>query len=245
MLSSIPGQNERWTQIAALQPPPVAEPGQNGGSGFDNAGTTAADPSAVSPVAGSTASPLSSNMSFMLMMFGGGLGSAGGSGSANGSGSATQTVGSPDDTPGQQGGTNLGPLMAELQSFVSSMINGTSAGTSTSASGTTAAPGGASLASNPLLQDLNSSASDLGTTVASADATQQMPPPSGGGSPSQSGGGNDITNTGTAVAARRWGDGPAGAGGGWQEQFLMAAYASGSTSGVNGATTTTLQSITV
>jgi hypothetical protein len=250
MISSIPGQNERWTQMTALQSPPVAQSGQNGDSGFGSTATTAAGPSTVSPVTGSTASPLSSNMSFMLMMMGGGPDSANVSGPANASGSAIQTVGSPDDTSDQQSGASL---VAQLQSFLSSMTGATSAATAASAplatawGGATVAPGsGPSPASSPGLPDLNNDAAGLETMVASADATQTVPPTTGGGgSPAKSNGGNDITNTGTAVAARRWGDGPAGAGGGWEQQFLMAAYASGKTSGVNDATMSALQSITV
>jgi hypothetical protein len=80
VIHSVVGQNERWAQLTALQPSPAAQSGQGGGPAFSNAGTTTADPTVVNPVAGSTSSPLSSNMSFMLMMFGGGLDSATGSG---------------------------------------------------------------------------------------------------------------------------------------------------------------------
>ena len=86
VIHSVVGQSERWAQLTALQPPPAAQSGQGSGPGFSNAGTTPADPTVVNPIAGSTASPLSSNMSFMLMMFGGGLASATGSGAAGGTG---------------------------------------------------------------------------------------------------------------------------------------------------------------
>ena len=73
MIHSVVGQNERWAQLTALQLSPAAQSSQGGGPAFRNAGTTTADPTVVDPIAGSTPSLLSSNMSFMLMMLGGDL----------------------------------------------------------------------------------------------------------------------------------------------------------------------------
>jgi hypothetical protein len=53
VIHSVVGQNERWAQLTAFQPPPTAQSGQGAGSAFSNVGTTAADPSVVNPVAGS------------------------------------------------------------------------------------------------------------------------------------------------------------------------------------------------
>jgi hypothetical protein len=238
VIHSVVGQNERWAQLTALQTPPAIPSGQGGGPALSNAGTAAPDPTAVSPVAASTASPLSSNTSLMLMLFGGGLDPAGstvGNGSTIGSGSPTQTVGSPDETTGTVGGSGIASLLADLQSLMASLAGGASAATSTSAStpasGSTPAPAvsGPSSNGNSLFQNLDRIASDLGTIVASTGSTQRQTPPPGG-APS---GGNDITNTISAAAIASWGDGPSGPGGGWQEQFALAAYESGSASGPN------------
>lgn len=223
MIHSIVGQSERWAQLTALQPPPAAQSGPGSGPGFSNVGTTAADPTVVNPVAGSTASPLSSNMSFMLMMFGGGLdsttGSGAGAGSTSGSGSTTA---SPDETSNIQGGTGAASILANLQSLIASLTGGTSGTPAT-------APTGSSL-----LQDLDSIITDLGTTTTTPGGAQPPPPPpSSGAATGQPSDGNDITNQSSAAAVATWGDGPAGPGGGWQEQFALAAYQSGSTSGPN------------
>ncbi len=239
MISSIVGQNERWAHLTALQSPPAIPSGQGGGPALSNAGTTAPDPTAVSPVTASTASPLSSNTSLMLMLFGGGLDPAGsstvGNGSSIGSGSPTQTVGSPDETTGTVGGSGIASLLADLQSLMASLAGGASAATSSSASTPASssppapAVSGPSSNGNSLFQNLDRIASELGTIVASTSSTQRQTPPPGG-APS---GGNDITNTISASAIASWGDGPSGPGGGWQEQFALAAYKSGSASAPN------------
>lgn len=248
MISSVVGQNERWAQLTALQTPPAIPSGQGGGPAPSNAGTTAADPTVVNPVAASTASPLSSNTSLMLMLFGGGLDPAGSttgsgsttsSGSPTGSGSTTQTVGSPDDTTGTADGSGVASLLADLQSLMASLTGGASAATSSSAStpatGSTPPPAvsGPPASGNSLFQDLDSIPSDLGTIIASTGSTQQQTPPPGGASSGPPSGGNDTSNTISAAAIASWGDGPSGAGGGWQEQFALAAYQSGNASGPN------------
>jgi hypothetical protein len=72
VVTSIGGLNERWAQIAALQPPQAVRPGRDGGPGFGNGGTATTDLPPISPVAGSTASPLSNDTNFLLTMFSGG-----------------------------------------------------------------------------------------------------------------------------------------------------------------------------
>jgi hypothetical protein len=240
-----------------LQLPPAAQSGLGDGATFSNAGTTIADPTVVNPVAGSTTLPMSSNMSFMLMMFGGGLDSATGSGSANGtdssggtgsttgtdsaarSGSATPTAGSPDDTSDTQIGSSLATMLADLQSLMTTLTGGrTALGNATAPVGS-----GTSATGSSLSQHLDSIVSNMGTMVAATGSAQPPPLPGASGGPSSEG--NDITNPGSAVAAATWGDGPAGPGGGWQEQFAIAAYESGNASGPNTALASTLQSVTV
>jgi hypothetical protein len=71
VLSSIGGQNDRWVQIAALQPPAPSQPGRDGGLGSGTAGTATTDLPPINPIAGSIASPLSSDTNFLLTVFGG------------------------------------------------------------------------------------------------------------------------------------------------------------------------------
>ena len=245
MIHSVLGQNERWAQLTALQLSAAAQSGQGGGPAFSNAGTTTADPTVVDPIAGSMPSPLSSNMSFMLMMLGGGLDSATGSGAAGGTGltsGSASTTGSPNTTPGTQGGTGAAPILANLQI---ASLTGSTSGDAALSSATAPAGSGASPTSSSLLQGLNSIVTDLGTTAATTGRTQPPPPPPSAaptGPPSR---GNDITNPSWAAAVATWGDGPSGPGGGWQEQFALAAYASGNVSGLSGVSDSARESLTV
>ncbi len=245
MIHSVVGQNERWAQLSVLQPPPAAQSGQGRGPAFGSVGTTAADPTVVSPVAGSTPSPLSSNMSFMLMMFGGGLDSANGSGAAGATGltgGSGSTTTSPNDPSNTQGGTGTASVLADLQSLIASLTGG-SAGTS--ASGSASAPGASAalLTGSSPTQDLDSIVADLGTPAARPGSGQPPPPPAGGAATGQPKYGDDITNPGSAAADATWGDGPSGPGGGWQEQFALAVYQSGSAAGPNSQSS--LQSLSV
>jgi hypothetical protein len=272
VIHSIAGQNERWARLDASQSPPTAQSGQNGGSGFGNVGTTAAGASVVNPIGGDTAQPLSGNMNLMLMMFGGGSGAANGTNASSGTDSATQTAGAPDDTSAAsaaQSGPGMASLLADLQSLLSSLGGNATSPTDANASGTTGTSGappsigtqptgtqptgtqptgtsstGASSTGNSLLQDLDSIASDLGTIVASAGGA---PPPSGGPASRWPGRdhADDISNPGTA-SAEPWRNGwDATTGGGWQQQYGLAAYTSGELSGTTGATASALQNITV
>jgi hypothetical protein len=71
VLNSIGGQNERWAQIAVLQPPPPSQPSQHGGPALSHAGMARTGLPSISPIAGSTASPLSNDTNFLLAVFGG------------------------------------------------------------------------------------------------------------------------------------------------------------------------------
>jgi hypothetical protein len=250
VLSSISGQNERWAQLAALQPPPATQSSQDGGQDFSNSGTVASGTSTLGPIASNTASPLSNDMNFMLMMFGGGTSST------SSSGSTTQTTG-PDDTSGTsitQGGTSFASLLTDLQSLLSTLGGGTSS--TTDATTTSASIGNASTIDNTgsvsstLRQDLDSIASDLGTIAASFGGIQPPPPPPDVTSSGQSANGiSDISNTATASVESAWSTGwgsTSGAADSWRQQFGFAAYAAAADqSGLNTATTSAQQSINV
>jgi hypothetical protein len=72
VVTSIGGLNDRWAQIAALQPPQAVQPGRDGGPAFGNGGTATTDLPPISPIAGGTASPLSNDTNFLLTIFNGG-----------------------------------------------------------------------------------------------------------------------------------------------------------------------------
>jgi hypothetical protein len=222
----------------------------------------------VNPIGGDTAQPLSGNMNFLLMLFGDGsgatnrTGSASGTSGTSGSGSETQTAGAPDDTSAAsaaQGGASQASLLADLQSLLSSLggnrpsainPNGTgTAGTSSTpspngATSTGTASTGTASIGNSLPRDLDSIAPDLGTVVAS---TGGSPPPPGGAGGGWPGGGraDAIGNPGTASTEPAWRQNwDAIPGGGWQQHYGLAAYASGGQSGTSSATTAALQNIT-
>jgi hypothetical protein len=236
VINSVVGQNLPWVQLAAFLSPPVAQSAQSDGSTFNNVGTRAADASVVSPVTGSTSAALSSDISLTLLMLGSGSatgsGSPTGTGLSGGSGPAAQTVGSPDDTP-TQSATGLESMLASLQSLMATLTGGASAASS-----------GTSPAANSIFQDLDGVLSNVGTLVASTNGPQATPSAANGTSSAPPSGGNDITNTGSVDYAS-WGDGPAGAGGGWLQQFATTAYERGTTSGVNTASAALLQGISV
>lgn len=256
MIHSIVGQNERWAQLAALQPPPAALSGQGGGLGFSNSGTAVADPSVVQAISGDASSPLSSNMNFMLMMFGSGSSTSGagittGASSGSGTSSATDTAGAPGDPSDTQDMANFGPMLAELQSLMSGMSGNSSSAANTSPA-TTAALSNATT-SNSSAGSASQSQAGAGPIVASLGGGQAPPPPSGEASGTQSTkgtGSDDITNTGTTVASAEPAlqsnlNGTSGAAASWTQQFAVSAYTSGEISGLNSATTSALQSITV
>ncbi len=244
MIHPLIGQNERWAQYAALQPPPGAQSGQAGGSAFSNQGTVGADPTVVNPISSGSGSPLSSDTNFMLFFFNSGTSSAGGSGAPTGTGSPTQTTGAPDDTSASQGGTSLtAQLLTDLQSFVADLTKAggagsaaTSAGSATGSSAGTAASGaGTPSATSSLAQDLEAITSAVGT-VAFAFL--------GESSPGATGAGNAGGNADSATTEPSWRDRTFGPGDGWRQRFGPAAYAASDQSGQTSATASALQRIT-
>ncbi len=143
MVASIGGLNERWLQIAALQRPQAVQPGSGGGPGLGNGGTVTTDLPPISPVASSTASPLSSDTNLLLTMFSGGIQSARSASRANAptTSAAAQEPSSaasrlqPDaqlslsDPPvdAAADGITGSTLVQELQALVSSDVRRTSA----------------------------------------------------------------------------------------------------------------------
>jgi hypothetical protein len=63
VLSSVSAPNDRWGQIAALQPPSAAKSDRQSGSGPANVTNT----TPLSPVTGATTMPLASDMTYLLM----------------------------------------------------------------------------------------------------------------------------------------------------------------------------------
>ena len=260
MLSSISGQTDRWAQLAAMQDSPLIPSSQSNAGGSGTTSTPAANATAVTPITASGSTPLSSDTGLMLLMFGGppnGANSAG----ANGANTASQT----SAAAGAQGG--FGSLLSQLQSLVSSLTGNsstTSGSTGSIAAASTAASAGTTSGSTTtaidnsgsldgaLLQGLNGINSDAGTVAAPFGGTQATPPPRGtatsagdansGSSGQPSSEDTAIANTHSAWADRTWGDGPSGAGGGWQ-QSQIATYLSQSQTGLDSATASATQSV--
>lgn len=267
MSISIFGQNERWAQIQAYQPPPASQSGQSGGQlggpGGAQGGAQggAWDPSlgtstssGSTAIAGGTSATLSENTSFALIAFGGW---------GNGPATSTQTAGqsstsSPSDasspasaTVGQtaitQNGTSaVSQLFTDLQSLLSALTGtptssastpGTSDTTGTAANTGTVA---ATTLNSSVLQDLQTVASDL-TAIASADGGRSPGRPPWASDISNSG---TISNTGTTTGTT--GGWSGGYSDGFQQQFALSVYSSSNLSGVDNSTTTSsLTSINV
>jgi hypothetical protein len=262
VLSSISGQTDRWAQLAAMQDSPLIPSSQSNGGGSGMPSTPVGNAAAVSPITASGGTPLSSDTGFMLLMFGGLPGGA------NGANTAAQTSAAATDAATGAQGSGFGSLLSQLQSMVSSLTgnSSTTAGTGSSGSiaagGTSASAGASSSAAtavtnlgsldSALVQDLNAITSDAGTVAAAFGGAQATAPP-GGSTTSASGASsgstnqpssNDtaISNAHSAWADRTWGDGPSGAGGGWQ-QFKIATYLSQGAAGSDSATAAAMQSV--
>jgi hypothetical protein len=232
VIHSLIGQNERWAQLAALQPPPGAQAAQPGGSAFSNLGTVAPDPTVVNPVSSGSGSALTNDTSFLLFFLNSGSGTATGT-SSTGSNAATQTAGAADDTSGTQGATSLAAqLLTDVQSFLSALA-GSSASAGNGPSGVGTPPATSSLA-----QDIDAITS-AGGTVAFA--------PANGSAPSGSDGGNEVGNTGSASAEPSWRNGwddGRRTDAAWRQQFGLAAYSASDQSGQTTSTASALQAIT-
>jgi hypothetical protein len=154
---SISGQNARWAQINAYQPPSTVRSGQNGGWNSIGQATPSSGSASNVPAVGGTTGALSDSTSFALMAFGGW-----GNGSANSTQAAGQSSGATSDaasaTPastgltsptstGQAGITQAGTisvtqLIADLQSMLSALTGTpTSSASGTGSSGTTGTTG--------------------------------------------------------------------------------------------------------
>jgi hypothetical protein len=161
VLTSVGSQNERWAQIAALQQSRPRQPGQDPGPSFGNIGTATTDLPPISPIAGNTASPLSSDTNFLLMI-------ANGTGQAAGRTAASAVLASPqpgsvqDRTnnaaqPGSQPGLPAGTedagsdgimgstLVQTLQALVSAGINVASVPAGSPSAGKAGSSGGDSI----------------------------------------------------------------------------------------------------
>jgi len=121
--SSISGQNERWAQLGAYQPPPISQSGQNPGWGSTNWTTASGGTNASTASAGGASGAQSNDMSFALMAFG----NASGNGSVTSSQSAGQSGDASSSGSAAQVGSSLGSqLLTDMQSLLSS-LTGTAA----------------------------------------------------------------------------------------------------------------------
>jgi hypothetical protein len=166
---SISGQNERWAQLAAYQPPST-KPGQSAG-GYPASGTTAPASGSTGNAASGTSGALSDGMSLALMAFSGAWGTGPGTSSSKAPG---QSGGTSDPSPSGVPATtpNASSVDSQLLTDVQSMI---------------AALTGTPTGSPPPLN--TQAVTSNPDTLASVSGTSQP-----GTSPSSS---NDISNTGT------------------------------------------------
>jgi hypothetical protein len=252
---SISGQNERWAQLSAYQPPPMPRPGQSGGSD-PSVGTTTApgSPGTNNSTPASTSGALSDGMSFALMAFSGswGVGTGTSSQGANQS-TGTSNAAAPGSTPSTSNGTSpQSQLLTDVQSLLSALTgsSGSASGATTSSAAASSTGSGAGTQtglSSSILQDLQTVASDLGA-ISSASGTSQ---PGGTASPQgappwgNDSSNNDISNTGTSASDGNAGGWRPGYSDGFQQQYAASAYGAGMTSGLDGSTTSALASITV
>jgi hypothetical protein len=218
VVTSIGGLNERWAQIAALQPPQAAQaaqaaqPGRDGGPAFGNGGPTVTDVPPISPVAGSTASPLSNDTNFLLTMFSGGA-----------TAPSRTTALTPSPAPEQDASSAAAQLQpdAQLSLFVPTVGAG--------ADGIT----GSTLVQE--LQVLVSGGGGRGPTAGSGSSPSGGPP----------GASDAIGNSDTAVPSWHNGwDNTTGPGDRGRQQVGHAAYASGDFSGQDSETASVLQGVT-
>jgi hypothetical protein len=268
---SVSGQNERWAQLGAYQPPPPSQASQN--SGWDAAiGTSSlSDPTGNAGPPNNFFGALSDSMSLALMSLNGWSSGATtptqinetSSGASNASSTNSTSAGQAAIT---QGGTgSVSELVSDLQSLLAALTGTASPTNTTGTSGTAATSGtsdttansgtaAATALSSTVLQDLQAVASDLNSIAATSGVTQ---PPGGseGPPPSSNSWFNDISNTGTASAsmstdvsnpgATATAQSPAGPWQGFMQQFAFSAYSAGTTSGLDSSTTSSLAAINV
>lgn len=234
MSSSISGQNERWAQLGAYQPPPISQSGQNPGWGSTNWTTASGGTNASTASAGGASGAQSNDMSFALMAFG----NASGNGSVTSSQSAGQSGDASSSGSAAQVGSSLGSqLLTDMQSLLSSLTGTAGAATDTTNAsantGTTTATG----LGGSLLQDLQTVASAFSST-----ASGSGPTPSGtvGGPPPWR---NDIANTGTNAGNGSTGGWHPGYSDSFQNQYALAAYAASIMPSLNSPATSSLGAV--
>jgi hypothetical protein len=212
---SISGQNERWAQLNAYQPPPSSQYGQNGG--FDPISLATASSGATGN-ATAAAPALSDDMSLALMAF---------AGWGNGSAPASQATGQNTAASSTQAGSIASQLLSVMQSLTSALTG--------AATGAPAASGTTTGLVNTAAQDLQTITADLGTIVPVSGSAQpgqpEGPPPSD----------NTIPNTGTGTT-RGWNPDYSD---GIQQQFAAAAYSANAMTGLDSSATSALTNITV
>jgi len=115
---SISGQNERWAQLNAYQPPPSSQAGANGGWATESGGTTGSAGSA-----GGASGGLSDTMSLALMAFSGAWGTGSGtSPQAPGPNGGTAIVPSTDPPSSTQDASGIGSqLLNDMQSMMATL----------------------------------------------------------------------------------------------------------------------------
>ncbi len=251
MVTSISGQNERWAQLHAHQPPPASRPNATAGfsGGWDKAGGATASPDptgAAGATPSATSGGLSDYLGIKLFAFGGGWG--------GGASPPPQTTGQTSAAAGATGATGVPPapaaatpgsqLLTDMESLLSAVTgrsSGANAGATSGAtsSGTNAA-GTQNGLSGTVVRDLAAVASDLGAIASASPASQPVSP--NGQPPGPSPWTNDVSNnggvpnTGTSEfdgSARRGRHNYSDA---VQQQFARSAYSAGANSGLSGTT---------
>jgi hypothetical protein len=245
---SISGQNERWAQLNAYQPP-AAQSGQAGGT-LPAAGTTTS-PGSIgnsNSIPGATSGALSDGMSFALMAFSSSWGTAAATSSQGASPGSGTADGLSPSAPAA-GSSPQSQLLTDVQSLLSALMGGSgssasgASGSNATATAANSGTGTQTSLSSSLLQDLQTVASDLGTI----DATSGSSRP--GGSPqSASPRGDDNANTsdtGTSAPGGNAGAPRPGYSDGFQQQYAVSAYSAGMMSGPDNAAMSALGSISV
>jgi hypothetical protein len=225
VVTSIGGLNERWAQIAALQPPQAVQPGRDGAPRFGNDGTATTDLPPVSPVAGSTAAPLSNDTNFLLTIFG-----------------ATQSPTRAPNGPASNGPPPNGPAPSGPASARAPEQNPASAAAQSQPDAQlslfvpTVNAGADGITGSTLVQELQALASGgRGGANAGSVASPSSGPP---------GGSDAIENSDTAAPSWHNGwDNTIGPGNRGRQQLGLAAYTSGDFAGQSSATASVLQGV--
>lgn len=218
MSMSISGQNERWAQLNAYQPPPSSSSGQD--SAWDPTTVAASSPGSAGngPSTGGTSGGLSDGTSLALIAFGS-LG--------NGQTTASQAAGQNTATPAgstaatQDESSLESQILTDVQSLISALTGATNTPATSGAANTTA--------QKPL-------------TTASVSPTEPpgaSPPP---GPPPWS---NAIPGTGTNADTGNAGGAAPGYSDGIRQQFALSAYSANTQAGVDSSATSSLTNISV